>query len=148
MAMTPFRPVRVGMSSGTVRPGSNLAQQLSVLENNFRSWVLHLTGQSGEVLREALQPTLVKAKKYCPVLTGELRESGYLEVRRTGPLGSYQAEIGFAKGGKPSYAIYVHEVPYNHRSPTRWKFLQAALEEDATAIRARLTTGFKRSSGT
>jgi hypothetical protein len=120
---------------------------MNALENNFRQWVLHLRGQSGEVLRAALAPTLEKAKKYCPKKTGALRKSAYLEVQRQGAFGSYVAEIGFARGGVPEYAIYVHEVPYMHAAPTRWKFLQAAIEEDSARIQRDIALGFRRASG-
>jgi hypothetical protein len=106
-----------------------------------------MSANSGEVLRAALAPTLRKAISYTPVKTGALRKSAYLEVRRQGLLGGYQAEIGFGKGGVPSYAIIVHEVPNKHTEPTRWKFLQAALEEDAAAIRQRLAGNFRTVSG-
>lgn len=145
MAIRPFKPVRVNI--GGTRPGSAAAANFKQIENNFRTWTLHLSGQSGEVLRAALTPTLKKAITYCPKMTGALRASAYLEVRRQGALLGYVAEIGFGRGGKPTYAIYVHEVPYVHQAPTRWKFLQAALEEDASVIRQRLAGGFRTAGG-
>jgi hypothetical protein len=145
MALKPFRPVRVNI--GGTRAGSEAAKQFSKIEDNFRQWTLHLSGQSGEVLRMALMPTLALAKKYCPKKTGELRDSGYVEVRRKGAFQGYEAEIGFGRGGKPTYALYVHEVPYKHVSPTSWKYLQRAVTEDSGNIQRRLIDGFKTAGG-
>jgi hypothetical protein len=107
-----------------------------------------MTSQSGEILYDALKPTFDKSQKYVPVATGDLKASGYLQVQRQGALRAYVAEIGYGRGGFPSYAIYVHETPIFHKAPTRWKFLQAALEEDSNEIRRRITDGFKIASGT
>jgi hypothetical protein len=144
MAIAPFRPVRTNIRASS---GSAAAAAMRQIEDNFKQWTLHLTGQSGEVLRQALMPTLSKAKRYCPYKTGDLRNSGYVEVARTGRLGSYEAEIGFGRGGFPSYTIFVHEMPYQHAAPTRWKFLQIALVEDQSRIRQALAGGFRRAAG-
>lgn len=145
MAIQPYRPVRV--SIGGTASGSNAARQMKQIEGNFINWTRHLKAQSGEVLLEALGPTLAKAKKYCPHRTGVLRSSGYLEVRRIGAGNAFQAEIGFGRGGVPTYAIYVHETPIYHAPPTRWKFLQTALEEDGSQIRSKLVSGMVRAAG-
>lgn len=146
MAVTAFKPVRVGLGGSRLSKGSDARTAFAKIEENFRMWTLHLGGQSGEVLKEALSPTLDKAKRYCPKKSGKLRSSGYLEVVKGGN-GAYQAEIGFGRGGTPDYTIYVHEVPYIHAPPTRWKFLQLALSEDEARIRRALATGFRRASG-
>ena len=106
-----------------------------------------MSAQSGEVLREALRPTFEKSQRYCPYLTGALRRSGYLEVRRQGVFRGYVAELGYGRGGIPPYAIIVHEVPVYHRPPERWKWLQAAITEDAAQIRQLLTNGVRSASG-
>lgn len=146
MAVAPFRPVLTTI--GGTSKGSAAAASFRQIEENFKQWTLHLSGQSGEVLRAALMPTLAKAVGYCPIKTGALRSSAYLEVQRTGLFGAYQAEIGFGRNGEPHYAILVHEIDTYHKPPTRWKFLQAALEEDASEIQNRLINGFKTASGT
>lgn len=147
MPIQRFRPVRA--SIGGTRDGSALAREMKAIEDNFKSWTLHITNQAGEVLRLALQPTFEKSQTYCPKFSGDLRRSGYLEVRRVGLLRGWQAEIGYGRGGFPDYAIYVHERPgVFHAPPTRWKFLQAALEEDGAEIQRRIRDGFKTASGT
>jgi len=142
----PFRPVKVNF--GGAWDGSDLAKQMAALTEQFKSWTLHMTEASGEILRDSLAPTFRKSQEYCPIRTGELRRSGYLEVRKLGVLRGYQAEIGYGRGGLPPYAVLVHEMPVYHRPPTRWKWLQAAIQEDAAEIQARIVSGYREASGT
>jgi len=44
--------------------------------------------------------------------------------------------------------VYVHEHPEMfHEPPTRYKFLEAALEEDIDNVQARIIGGYKEASG-
>lgn len=98
---------------------------------------------SAEIILEAMQPTFEKSQEYCPVQTGALKESGYLEI--TDFRGVDRVEIGYAKGGEPRYAVVVHEdVETPHAFPTRSKFLQAAMEEDESAMLGRIADGYSR----
>jgi len=97
---------------------------------------------TGDILEEALEPTLELAKYYCPVDTGALVESGYLD--KISGKGYSRVIIGFGKGGEPPYAALVHElVTHHHKPPTRSKFLLAALTEDQADIYARIKAKFK-----
>lgn len=94
-----------------------------------------------EVVMDALEPTFEKSKVYCPKDTHELVESGYLEVVRRGK--SPYVEMGYAKGGKPRYAMYVHEITsYKHAAPTRAKWLQHAVQEDLGSLSGRIADGY------
>lgn len=97
-----------------------------------------------EEMVNALEPTLDLARDvYCPVQTGELRASGYVEARAR--RGSATAEIGFGRGGIPQYAVMVHENPAAyHEAPTQYKFLERAVYEDSTEIMGRLAEAVKR----
>lgn len=142
----PFKPIRPSL--GPVRNGSEAARAMKQLTDQFSRWTVHMTEQSGQVLLEALRPTFEKSKEYCPYKTGALRNSGYLEIRRVGLLRGWQAEIGYGRGGLPHYTIIVHEMPTYHKPPTRYKWLQAALQEDGDEIQRRITEGLKSASGT
>jgi hypothetical protein len=98
---------------------------------------------SPEIMLDAVYPIYNKARNvYCPVDTGALRDSAYAEA--TGRGKNPRVEVGFAKGGSPRYAVYVHEmVEQYHEPPTRSKFLQAALMEDLDGLKARLEAGYK-----
>jgi hypothetical protein len=101
---------------------------------------------SEEIMINALEPTLDRAKYYCPKDTLELVNSAYLEEARF--RGKPRVEIGFAKGGDPVYAIYVHEIlDYKHDEPTRAKFLEYAVYEDLDGIYTRLGDGYRRFMG-
>lgn len=105
---------------------------LKEIVDNLWDFVQHMENVSADMLVEALEPTFGKAIEYCPKDTHELVNSAYLEAESF--RGGARAEMGFGKGGNPFYAIYVHEMPYNHAYPTRSKFLEAALDEDYFAI--------------
>jgi hypothetical protein len=104
---------------------------------NYRKFVQTVEESMPDVLYEALVPTFGKSQEYCPIDTGALRESGYLEITefRRRP----RVEIGYGVGGDPDYAAKVHEnMEYRHKAPTRAKWLQVALEEDEEAIQMRI----------
>lgn len=96
-----------------------------------------------EVMVEALKPTYELSQVYVPYDSGELHNSGYLEIVRRG--GRKVAEMGYGKGGSAPYAAYVHErTDLAHKSPTRSKFLQAALDEDYFNIIGRIAAGMRK----
>lgn len=98
---------------------------------------------SDEIMLNALQPTKDLADYYCPMDTGALRGSGYLEV--VSFRGKPRVEIGYGKGGKPEYASFVHEdTTQFHKAPTRSKWLQAAIMEDLPNIQSRLEEGYRQ----
>lgn len=105
-----------------------------------------LEGIMPEILVEGLEETFGKAISYCPEKDGDLRASAYLEAERF--RGGSRAVLGFGRNGQPSYAIFVHEMPYAHKAPTRSKFLEAALDEDYYAIVGKLPRLIKEAAGT
>lgn len=94
------------------------------------------------VLLLALEPTFEKSQEYCPKDTGALVESGYLQITQF--RGKPRVEIGYGLGGVPPYAAAVHEnLEWKHKAPTRAKWLQVALEEDANEIENRIAAAYK-----
>lgn len=146
MTIRAFRPVKIGIGSrsGHKYNAANLNRQLARLTSNFSGLAVHMGEQSAEILREALEPTFVKSQEYCPKQTGALVNSGYLEVQQS--RNGAQAAMGYGRGGSPYYTVYVHEVPRFHPEPTRWKWLQFALQEDADSIKSRILDGVSRAS--
>lgn len=113
---------------------------------NYQKVVNNLEGVTPEVLYEALEPTFAKSQVYCPKDTGKLVKSGYLEI--VSFRGKPRVEMGYGKNGEPDYAAAVHEnLEWRHKSPTRAKWLQAALGEDRIAIQNRIIAGLKRRGG-
>lgn len=91
-----------------------------------------------EVMYDALEPTFELSQVRVPVDTGELKDSGYLDITHRGK--NPVVEIGYGRGGAP-YAIYVHEMPHYHKPPTTYKYLQGPLDEDYIQILNRIIAG-------
>lgn len=101
---------------------------------------------SEDIMLEALEPTMELADFYCPVDTGEMIASHYLEG--TGTPRAPRVEIGYGRRGSPYYTAYVHEmVGIPHQEPTRSKWLQAAVMEDLENIYRRVGEGYKQFLG-
>jgi len=112
---------------------AQMQAQVEALTKDLMSFIDQIEDFSPEIIKDALMPTFTKAKVYTPKLTHALVNSGYLEIV------SFKAkprvEMGFARGGEPYYAVYVHEmVGFQHAAPTRSKFLEAAVMEDLDQI--------------
>lgn len=140
---------RVGSQriTGSLNPAEasytrSIRAQMDQIEKNVTAFIDGVKGITPEVLKRALQPTFEKSQIYVPYDTGNLHDSGYLEVEQKGQ--RIQAEIGYGKGSQPHYAAYVHEmVNIPHAAPTRSKYLQAAIEEDSKLIPKRLRAAYK-----
>lgn len=117
---------------------SQIRDQCKEVEGILSKLFNQIEGVLPEVLIQALEPTKTKAEYYCPKKTGALVNSSFLRIAGTGS--KPRVELGFAQGGNPSYAMYVHEmVEYHHEPPTRSKFLTVAVLEDTNNIQARIT---------
>lgn len=120
--------------------------QMKAVQNNLDDFIQGMKDITPQILLDALTPTFAKSAVYCPKKTHRLVQSGYLEVSETAD--GIIAEMGYGRGGDPFYAVFVHErTDIPHVAPTRAKFLQSALEEDADAIPARIAQGYKEGAG-
>lgn len=137
-----------GSMAGGAQQALNAGFQQSMEEilGNLREFISFLDGVTPDILIEAVEPTFGKALDYCPVEHGDLRASGYLESRAY--RGGAEVEVGFGRGGKPDYAIYVHEIPASHEAPTRDKFLESAFDEDYFSIIGALPRLIREAAGT
>lgn len=140
---------RVRLNVGTVgqrkiprypsEPGyvAAVRQAMNEVTTKVESIINQFENATPEILIAALQPTYDKSQIYCPIKTGVLRDSGYLEVVTRGK--KPRVELGYAKAGNPDYAIYVHEmIGIPHEPPTQAKFLQKAVEEDMSVLFYRI----------
>lgn len=79
---------------------------------------------------------LKTAKRYVPVDTGRLRDSGYKKVEKTTT--AIKCRIGF----NTAYAVYVHEdLSKQHMAPTQAKFLERAVAEVRKLVTDAATGG-------
>ena len=93
-------------------------------------------------LEKFAQMVKARALYYTPVDTRELYNSAF--ISRRGSLGKAVAArfqslsqtviVGFGKEGAAPYAVFVHEIPYQHASPTQWKFLEQAMKDLAPQL--------------
>jgi hypothetical protein len=141
----PVSPIKLSIGQTNIKvadqsSAANLGRELRKAFGQIEDNVVWFCGQVKHFLAEdlyyALLPTFDLSQRYCPILTGELKASGYLEVQdyRSG----VRVEMGYARGGLPEYAIHVHELPAYHESPTSEKFLERALDEDWTNVNQRI----------
>lgn len=131
------RNIRVSAIGPNAAMGRTIAQGFTEIAKDFQAFVSKLEGFLPEDMLAALQPTFEKSQELCPVDTGALKASGYLEAEVF--RGGVRAEIGYGRDGIPDYAVAVHELPAQHEYPTQYKFLQAPLEEDYFNILQRVT---------
>ena len=127
------------------RHASNARAEMAAIVKELSRRLNAIKNATPMALEVALTPTFAKALVYTPVATGKLRASGYMQLKEgsRGP----EIEIGFGKGGSPSYAAYVHEmVNIPHTAPTRAKFLQSAIEEDIDDIPKRIAAELRRAA--
>lgn len=146
---------RIGRS--TLRAGSNLRPSLvgSTLDtrralkrvvDTINDIIDSVEGSTADAIEYATLPILQRANKYVPKDTRALANSQYQETRTF--RGRVVTELGYALGGKPDYAVWVHEIAsYEHEPPTRYKFLQAAITEKLPEVRPRLIKYLQESSG-
>jgi len=98
------------------------------------------------VLYNALEPAFELSKEYCPVDTGAMVDSGYLEISTF--RGVPTVEIGYGRAGNPPYTVEVHEnLEWRHKDPTRAKWLQVALAESAGQIQDDIRRGYRDAGG-
>ena len=144
--ITPIK-ISVGRSNIVVDGSSEsslyegLKDAFGVLAKDLQWYTEQLEGFLPNDLTEALKPTLELSAYYCPKDTLALVNSRYVATEQY--RGGARCEIGYARGGEPHYAIYVHEIPATHDPPTTDKFLQRAIDEDYHNIVQRVTDNLR-----
>lgn len=134
--------IRMSDTSSAAALGRGLNAAFKELGENFRWYVNQLEGFLPEDMLAALEPTFDKSQELVPVDTGDLKDSGYLEVEAF--RGNVRVEMGYGRNNFPDYAIFVHEnLEARHAAPTQAKFLEQPVNEDYYAIIQRLTDRIK-----
>lgn len=140
---------------GRVKTGSNAFYRRGALKSarasmqdvvqNYAKLVRHLKGITPDALRNALDPVFLKSQIYVPVSTGTLKETGQIRVEGVGDTLEGSITYGDARAW---YAAIVHEYVWlNHESPTRAKYLQAAMEEELDSFMVSLTVDYATALG-
>ena len=115
----------------------DLRVQMASIEKKVKQAIQNIDNLIPEAIHYGLQPIYDKSQIYVPVLTGDLKISGFITTSKTsrGATGA----IGYGAAGDPFYAIWVHErLDLKHESPTQAKFLEAAVHEKLHRVRTRI----------
>lgn len=144
---------RINIGRNNIRVDGDSSDALAVnmqagfreLAADLKAFTDTLEGYLPEDLAAALAPTLELSMVYCPKDTGALVESAYLATEKY--RGGVRVEIGYARNNTPDYAVYVHEMPYQHEAPTSDKFLQRAIDEDFFNIPQRVVANLRARMG-
>ena len=124
----------------------SIRSQMSKIVNNYLGFVDHMEKVNADILYEALEPVFEQSQEEVPVLTGALKASGYLAKRSW--RGKQIVEIGYGKGGNPPYAAMVHEnLEAYHYAPTKAKYLEDPIIQQADEIQRRIIEGVEKASG-
>lgn len=94
------------------------------------------------VLYQESEKIITDAKRLTPVLTGDLRNSGFVRPPLICKSG-VSVELGFG-GAAASYAVFVHERVDIPHKVGQAKFLEAAFVARKDAVMVRLTEELKR----
>lgn len=115
------------------------AKELNVFANEIES-ALPLA------IREGLFPIYETSQMLVPVDTGDLKESGFIDVDRSPRGRSITGVVGYGDNGFPHYALLVHEnLEFFHEYPTQAKFLEEAYNrhvDDVEDIMKRFLKSF------
>lgn len=119
---------------------------MRTVAKNLEEVVNKIQGATPEAIEYGLKPMWDLSQKYVPVDTGDLKSSGQFLVEQRGD--KIEASISYGLGGKPEYAVYVHErLDVSHKAPTRAKFLQTAMNEKLGRVRPRVREFLRRETG-
>lgn len=143
-----FKPlsVNVGKKNSSDPYDQDARKQFAFIEKEFERFVGHVEAEAAGLLESWLEFVFEKSQELVPFDTGDLKNSGYIDIRMTakGPRG----EIGYAKNGFPDYAVVVHEdTTKYHEPPTQAKFLQQPVEEYTSFFEETMAEGLRVASG-
>ncbi len=125
----------------------SIRNQMRQIRDNLLKVVNHIENVTPQALRYGLQPIFDESQRLVPVDTGDLKLSGFIEVRTT-KSGITSAGIGYGRYGKPFYTVFVHErVDLRHAPPTQAKFLEAAVNTKLNTFKRRIALFYQQQTG-
>ena len=130
---------RIGRSVSPLEAGytRSIRAQMEQIEKAISARLHVLENLTPAALRYGLLPIFEESQRLVPVLSGALKDSGYIETRK-GPRGA-QGEVGYGKGGDPFYAVIVHErMELHHDGVTQAKYLEEAVSRHGGKVPDRV----------
>ena len=144
----PRLPGRVKAGSRAAFRKSSTKDARAAMANiivQYEDLIKRLGSVTPTALRNAMLPVFRRSQVYVPKKTGDLMDSGRLDVYPT-PSGA-EAYITYGND-KVFYAAMVHEFVWlNHEPPTRAKYLQSAMEEELDAFLTSLAVDYAMELG-
>ncbi len=119
---------------------------MAAVSRQINGIIAAIDGATPDAILAGLLPIFQKSQEYCPVETGVLVGSGYVQTEKTwrGAVGN----IGYALNNDPDYAAIVHErVDLNHEPPTQAKFLELAIMEEMGSFKERVVSVLRSAGG-
>ncbi len=131
------RSTLTGLDEWNMQYASSIQAQMKNINDALTEVINDISEVTPDIIFEALEPTFELSQEYVPYKTGELHDSGFMQIEKGKTFS--RVVIGYAARGRPNYAVLVHErVDIPHQAPTRSKYLLAALEEDSGNIVGRI----------
>ena len=125
---------------------ANITGQMDHLRATIKSIVDRVENLTPAALKHGLKPIFDTSQVLVPVDKGRLKRSGFIETRRG--VRGVSASVGYAKSGRPHYAVLVHErLEFQHAAGTQAKFLEEAVNRHVDEIGPRIATYLKRNVG-
>ncbi len=136
------KPTRPSIAGAT----RDVRKQMKVIRSNIEAVINSVEGATPQAVRDGLRPIFFESLKLSPIDKGDLRRSGFLNV--TEKSGEVFGEIGYAKGGDPFYAVFVHEnLAFFHKAPTQAKFLEEAVNRKIGGLKRRIMKSLREATG-
>ncbi len=124
----------------------SIRDQMTVIRQNLLKVVNHIDNITPEAIRFGLKPIFDESQRLVPVDTGDLKASGFVEVRKTST--GATAAIGYARHGRPNNAGFVQErLDLRHAELTQAKFLEAAVNTRINDFRRRIVLFYQKQTG-
>lgn len=126
----------------------SIRSQMDVITKNMLKLIEGIENVTPHAIRFGLEPIFTESQRLVPVDTGDLKASGYVEVRTESRGGRVRAEIGYGKHGRPHYAGFVHEmVQIPHAGVTQAKYLEAAVNKHIGDFVRRVSLFIQKGTG-
>ena len=125
---------------------ASVSAQMRVLRDNLLKIVKTIDDVTPDALIYGLLPIFDESQRLVPKKTGRLMISGFLGADKTGK--GARANIGYAVGGDPFYAVIQHErLDFAHSAPTQAKYLEAAVDRFIGLVQPRVSEFLGVSTG-
>lgn len=142
--------VRVTVAASPSEAGyiRGIRTQMNVIMKNMQKLIDGVENATPQAIKFGLIPMFEESQRLVPIDTGNLKASGYVEVRTEPRGGRIRAEIGYGRHGRPHYAGFVHEMlQIPHAPPTQAKYLEAAINKHIGEFPFRIARFMQKATG-